>query len=95
MIQDRDAYNTEADRQLSDSTYYNLLDSNPTGQHNDQVTEAVNSMRTRGVINKKKKQQQIWWKHKFVPPSVPAAKDPQKTAGPAWPTHREFKLRPN
>ena len=41
VVVDRDYYISEAERQLGDSTYYKLLDHEPTPEFAKQVSEAI------------------------------------------------------
>ena len=50
---DRDHYILEAERQLNDSTYYELLDHDPTDEFAKKVSEAVEEMFDDGYITGK------------------------------------------
>ena len=50
---DRDHYVSEAERQLKDSTYYELLDHDPTDEFAKKVSEAVEEMFDDGYITEK------------------------------------------
>ena len=50
---DRDHYVSEAERQLNDSTYYELLDHDPTDEFAKKVSEAVEEMFDDGYITEK------------------------------------------
>ena len=50
---DRDHYISEAERQLGDSTYYKLLDHDPTPEFAKDVSEAINEMHDEGHISEK------------------------------------------
>ena len=50
---DRDHYISEAERQLGDSTYYKLLDHDPTPEFAKEVSEAINEMHDEGHISEK------------------------------------------
>ena len=50
---DRDHYVSEAERQLNDSTYYELLDHDPTDEFAKKVSEAAEEMLDDGYITEK------------------------------------------
>ena len=53
VVMDRDHYVSEAERQLNDSTYYELLDHDPTDEFAKKVSEAVEEMFDGGYITEK------------------------------------------
>ena len=53
VFMDRDHYISEAERQLGDSTYYKLLDHDPTPEFAKEVSEAINEMHDEGHISGK------------------------------------------
>ena len=53
VVMDRDQYISEAERQLNDNTYYQLLDHDPTTEFATQVAETVNKMHDKGYITDK------------------------------------------
>ena len=53
VVMDRDHYVSEAERQLNDSTYYELLDHDPTDEFAKKVSEAVEEMFDDGYITEK------------------------------------------
>ena len=53
VVMDRDHYISEAERQLGDSTYYKLLDHDPTPEFAKEVSEAINEMLDEGHISEK------------------------------------------
>ena len=50
---DRDQYISEAERQLNDNSYYQLLDHDPTTEFAIQVADTVNKMHDKGYITEK------------------------------------------
>ena len=53
VVMDRDHYVSEAERQLNDSTYYELLDHDPTDEFAKKVSEAIEEMFDDGYITEK------------------------------------------
>ena len=53
VVMDRDHYVSEAERQLNDSTYYELVDHDPTIEVAKKVSEAVEEMFDDGYITEK------------------------------------------
>ena len=53
VVMDRDQYISEAERQLNDNTYYQLLDHDPTTEFAIQVADTVNKMHDEGYITEK------------------------------------------
>ena len=53
VVMDKDHYVSEAERQLGDSTYYRLLDHDPTLEFTKQVSEAICEMHDEGHITEK------------------------------------------
>ena len=53
VVMGRDQYISEAERQLNDNTYYQLLDHDPTTEFAVQGAETVNKMHGEGYIKGK------------------------------------------
>ena len=64
VVMDRDHYVSEAERQLNDSTYYELLDHDPTDEFAKKVLEAVEEMFDDGYITEKNMRSSSWTSQK-------------------------------
>ena len=53
VIQNREDYIKEGERQLSDEKFYRKLDDDPTSEHNEKVKTQLDLMLKRGEITRK------------------------------------------
>ena len=53
VVMDRDHYTSEAEKQLGDSTYYRLLNHDPTPEFAKEVSKAISEMHDEGHISEK------------------------------------------
>ena len=53
VVMDRDQYISEAEGQLNNNTYYQLLDHDPTTEFATQVAETVNKCMTKVILQPK------------------------------------------